>query len=489
MTNERTVVFTVNGVRLHSAYNPQAEAERFVSSLEAPFLPKAVIVTEPALSYIAEPLKKRFPGIPVCAIRYSESFKDVDSYFTQVFYGKEKSLAEELFSYFGEETLSASLFVSWQPSAKAFPKEDENVWEEIKKAVLKSRDVLATRTYFSKRWAKNAVRFCALIKTQAFPQKTDSPVIICASGPSLTPSLPLIKKNRNRAIVLALSSAVSPLKKEGIVPDMILSTDGGYWAKAHLRECHFAFREVPLALSAESACPSKLLLEHAVVPLSYGDGISESLIKESGIKALQAERNGTVSGTAACLALKLSTGPIFFCGLDLSPSSGKVHAEPNQNENRDSLRDMKLCTKETRLTPSHFASPSLDLYASWFRSRNFNGRIFRLSLGSKYKNSFPNIPDVDWNFFEKTCTAPVKPLAFSFTGSEKENTNRIKDLEQILDDHRADPVWQKDAFPALCILRERSISGEQKAQYESQINKESEKLNGELKALLAGGHP
>ena len=68
---------------------------------------------------------------------------------------------------------------------KIFESEMRVAWEEIKRAVIKTRNILNTRAYFAKRWIRNAVRFCLFSRYNAYVLKGQSPVIVCASGPSL----------------------------------------------------------------------------------------------------------------------------------------------------------------------------------------------------------------------------------------------------------------------------------------------------------------
>jgi len=51
------------------------------------------------------------------------------------------------------------------------------------------------------------------------------PVFIIANGPSLDESLPIIKKNKDHAILIACGSAVSSLHKLGIKPDICVATE------------------------------------------------------------------------------------------------------------------------------------------------------------------------------------------------------------------------------------------------------------------------
>ena len=76
---------SVNGKYLHSLYNPEKEAERFVSNLQCDYNPQYIVITEPVLSYSAPYLKKRFPSSKLCAIRYCDAFSETDSKWDFVF--------------------------------------------------------------------------------------------------------------------------------------------------------------------------------------------------------------------------------------------------------------------------------------------------------------------------------------------------------------------------------------------------------------------
>ena len=61
---------SLNGVPLHSNYNPEREAQQFVDSVDADFLPSCIFVTEPAHSYCVQPVKESFTGSKKSAVRY-----------------------------------------------------------------------------------------------------------------------------------------------------------------------------------------------------------------------------------------------------------------------------------------------------------------------------------------------------------------------------------------------------------------------------------
>ena len=120
-------------------------------------------------------------------------------------------LSNDLFYSLGEETLFSAAFFEWTPSRGVFTEETAEIWQAIKSAVLKARDVLGTRSHFAKRWFKNSFIFAANIAKTEQLSVGDSPVIIAASGRSLETSLPYLQAQRNKFFLIAVSSAYSAL--------------------------------------------------------------------------------------------------------------------------------------------------------------------------------------------------------------------------------------------------------------------------------------
>ncbi len=476
----------VNGIKLHSAYSPEKEAQRWVQSLECPFDPFFVLVTEPALSYCAEYLRERFPRAKLCCIRYDPYFNDFNNFWDKTFYcstDNQKSLSQDIFNYMGEEGISCCLFTSWKPSEKVFPQETDQAWKEIKAAVLKSRTILATMTYFAKRWTKNAIRFCLFSSKNAYIQKGQSPVLICASGPSLETSIPKIKEYRFMFFLIAVSSAVKPLLANEIIPDLIISTDGGYWAKQHLSFAMKNDYDIPVALPLEAACYGELF-NQTVIPLAYGDGCGEALLNECGYTKINAMRNGTVSGTAAKLALDITSGNVFFCGLDLASAKGFCHTQPNELECTNSIHDNRLGTQETRITPGSFYSPTLDTYCDWFKNTDFNGRLYRLSDNFAYSNKLGTTADVNWDFIKNSCTEKKPKPNLVFKEHKINLPERKIFLQRIIEKYMENPEWLKNIFPSEYIVLERSKGTENEREAKTKLTEKTLEFYQELIKFL-----
>ncbi|MDE5797598.1 MAG: DUF115 domain-containing protein [Treponemataceae bacterium] len=450
---------SLGGKFVHSAYNPSKEAEQFVAGLAAPFNPSAVVIIEPALSSCAPFLRKRFPQTALYAIRICAAFSAYDGAWDAVF-ATDDTLGSRLFERLGEETICSALFIAWPPSERLFPDEAKVAWQAIKTAVLKSRDVLATRSFFAKRWIKNAVRFCACVQHPALLHKGTADILIAASGPSLRTSLPHIAAFRARFFVIALSSALLPLLHKGITPDLVLSTDGGFWAKKHLAYCGDGFPRVPFALAAEGAAPAALLETQTVVPLWYDDSIAAPLLRACDIPAMRAARNGTVSGTALELALALTSGNVYLCGLDLATAQGFQHTQPNALERHHAAHDDRLHTKHTRLAASATAAQgSLTVYRDWFVSVSgrWENRVFRLSDSYSFSHRLGEIRDVNWSVFsasnaKKNQRFPsIEPIRLAST--ERKNV-----LAELLPELFATDRYDRELYPIETLMQQRAAT-------------------------------
>ncbi len=476
---------TCAGLPLHSAYNPEREAERFVSAQEYTFLPQNIIVTGPALSYTADILRQKFPQAALIAVRYSTDFSASDSKWDSVlYYTSQADLENRLYTMLGEEGLAETQFLSWQPGAAAFPKENTGAWNAIKQAVVKSRAVLATRTYFARRWYKNCCTFVTELTSCMTITGGSAPVIVAASGPSLGTCLEQLRQYRHTYFLLAVSSALEPLLNAGIRPDACISTDGGYYAKAHLDILTKHNPGVPLLLAAEAACRPQLLRTCAVVPLTYRSFPEAQILNSCGIPSLPAERNGTVSGTAVELALRLTTGPVYCCGLDLAPAKGYQHLQPNALERSNRLTDSRLRPLCTRLSAAGLPSESLNIYRDWFstRSAGFYSRVFRLSGPYTYANTLGTMRELTWNDITLPggITMPHLTSAAPLPAREK----RRQALKECLQRLSESEEWIKNVCPADYITWQRALKQADRARLQEAAEEKSRAVAAELLSYI-----
>ena len=464
---------------LHSNYAPIKEAERFVNNLQLSYIPSLIVITEPALSYVAVFLKKRFPETRLGVIRYSESFNNYNSNFDFIFnFYEHPDFETFLESQLNEEDLLKCFFLPWGPSSQAFSKIDKLVWQSIKAAMERAKTLLITRQYFEKKWFINScnfVRYCKKIIT--IKNSIDKDVLIISSGPSLNAFIDTIKKNQKRFFIICLSSAISVCLKNHIIPDLCMSTDGGYWASEHLKTLYK--HNIPLALPAEGYCKKKLLSKITILPLDYGDGFSHALLNTANINTIKAVRNGTVSGTALLFAITNFTKNIFLSGMDMSSQKGFQHAQPNQLELNSSLLDNRIKNKATRLFKSELTNVSLDIYRQWFINnpiKTGNRHVYRLIEKNDSKNSLGWIKDIEVNDFQKKISF-IPESEKSLLNSQTYTFNSSQSVNEVLNND----VWKKQLFPLDYVQLSHS---NQKEPINIKIENEWKKLKEKAETIL-----
>ncbi len=463
-----------DGHFLHSNYAPVKETQRFVENLSLPFIPSSIIITEPALSYTADFLRQKFPGIKIGAIRYTKAFEAFNSHFDFILnYFEHTDFEAYLESCLTEEELLTCSFISWPASSQIFINEDKETWNVIKAAMLRSKTLLITRQYFEKKWFLNSCHFLKNIRnTISLENPVEKDTLIISSGPSLIPFIEFIKNNQSKFFIICLSSAISVCIKNNIIPDLVMTTDGGYWAGQHLKALYK--NDIPLAMPSEAYCPKVLLSKLKIFPLDYGDGISSSLLKESKLKSFKAVRNGTVSGTALLFAASFCTGDIYLAGLDLACRKGFQHSQPNQLEYNSSLMDNRLKTKASRLTRSELTNGSLDIYRDWFINNPLklkDRKVLRLMQKEDAINNLGWISDINLENFKKEISCKTEGQKVIF---QKTNTlTDIKAAVKLLADDLKAEQWKKQLFPLDYVQLAHSPSN---GVIKDKINKEWAKL-------------
>ena len=144
----------IKQVKLHSSYNPQKEAERFSDTIQGN--PKIIVITEPGESYLASALHKKFPKAKLIAMRYTDNyFLESDKFWDKVWRPASGNPSFFLVNNIPDEFLSSTLFLPWKPAENVWPDSATWVWKEISAAVKIIQSLIATRSFFGKRWLKN----------------------------------------------------------------------------------------------------------------------------------------------------------------------------------------------------------------------------------------------------------------------------------------------------------------------------------------------
>lgn len=357
---------------LHSRYQPQQEADRFIHALHLSNDADCYILIEPGQGYLISALRKAFPDKKIIALHADICFREFESLNEVIprwYPGSETGVQEFLEKEIAET--DKVKIIEWRPSLNAYGERYLLLLRQCTDFIKQNEAVKRTTAAFGLRWVKNFFRNLMILEKTLLYKTMDVPVVITGAGPGLELDLPLLSAARENIFLLSASSSVQALAAGGIVPDMVIGTDGGGWALAHLYACSRRHGACALSLSLSAAMPSQCaaLPVLPVIDGSYWQGIA---INAAGIPSLAIPQRGTVTASALELALHLSTNKIFLSGMDLSIRGIVSHARPYG-------LDYQISGSASRLRPAYGqyfvrsgeikAGGSYAVYAAWFKRR------------------------------------------------------------------------------------------------------------------------
>lgn len=152
---------------------------------------------------------------------------------------------------------------------------------------------------------------------------SNKPVFICGAGPSLDTSIEFLKKHRDNITIFSGGSALPPLHKAGIVPDLhfeIERTEALYdWVSALGDEEYF--KQVSL-VTMNTVSPKVIgLFGAAYLYLKPNDGGTDLVRQTFGKKTdnvmMLYASNPTVTNAATAFAARTGFKELYFVGMDL----------------------------------------------------------------------------------------------------------------------------------------------------------------------------
>ena len=378
--------------RFHSTHDPAGEASRFLAEMQGNRHPSCILILGGAEDWLSEAARNRFPSSRILSIQYDPSLR-----------GRGRSGAD-LHWYPGDGDLTAFLadglsghtdggvaVLPWKPSAAAFPELADRILRAVRSALEETSSNAATIRYWSLRWVKNALRNFVESDHYLLPSRASGAVVIAAAGPSLETSLENLQPFRNHVRLWALSSAWGACIRDGWEPELLLTTDAGFWSDRHfdafLRTS--SAPRTPLAALLTARIPARAFQSCALILLSQGQPLENDLAAAARLDFQMTKPRGTAASDAISLALECTTGPLILAGLDMASMDLRSHCRPygfdaelRRKERRLKPHHAQQWDRETAAFPVRFGAwrraRSFDLYADGIASNAF-GRIFRLS--------------------------------------------------------------------------------------------------------------
>ena len=331
-----------NGLPLHSAYNPLAEAERTAATIKDS--DKEILVFAGiglgylpiAAARIPGAERKTFAILEPSAPRFFAALASLDF--------KDLFKIPKLFFAIGADVEQAAALVQcaggfekaqvfWQKSQTVHAQEwFDAFFKRCQQHKEKAQVNANTLEKFGRLWLKNGARNLPLMQKlpgvssffgeACFDKDKALPCVLLAAGPTLQDVLPHLREIQERAVTVAVDTALRACLKAGVQPDFIFLTDPQYWAWRHLA----GLSSPQSVLVAESAAyPSafrfgckKIVLMSSLFPLG------EYFERRLGAKGKLAS-GGSVATSAWDFARAIGAKEIYAAGLDLGYPNKQTH--------------------------------------------------------------------------------------------------------------------------------------------------------------------
>jgi hypothetical protein len=329
------VAFTPDGrnVHLHSRYDPNAEAAKFVAGLDFGDA-HCVIVSGFGLGYHVDAIRGQLaddavlvviePSLPMLkAALMSRDLTALLKHRRLVFLtSADTTTMHRRLERHAPIMLLGSKFVSHPASQQVSPDAYTAIRGAVTDFISYSRMTLVTLVAISRATNQN---IAANLPTYVATPTIDNllgrfkgvPAIVISAGPSLAKNMDQLADARGRAVLVAVQTVFKPLLDRGIVPDFVTSLD---YNEVSMRffEGIDDFHDVQLI--AEPKAHARVidryggpisLLDNTFARLCLGDALGG----RAGLKA-----GATVAHLAFYLACELGCDPVIFVGQDLAYS-------------------------------------------------------------------------------------------------------------------------------------------------------------------------
>lgn len=221
----------------------------------------------------------------------------------------------------------------------------EQLLKKCENIARNQRVAYNTAVNFSKITTTNALRnarhLCNGYKTtQLFRTIPDDiPGIVVAAGPSLNKNIKELKKAKGRAFIIAVDTALKPLLREGIIPDMFFIVDAEKPMSLVEQE---GVAQIPMATTL-NATP-EILDYHQGMKFFFheGYGFAEKILRRSGLLWGDVCTGGSVATDAFSLLYKIGLKTIILVGQDLALTGNRTHADGTFEEKMPEI-DTKNC--------------------------------------------------------------------------------------------------------------------------------------------------
>ncbi len=400
---------------IHSKYNPEKEAKRFVSNIDFEGI-DAISILGCGLGYHILEIYKKIKGKNIKffiiesnnAIFYNTlKYQDLSSLFEDdncYFIVEDNKSEIDVFEYVAlslEDTFFKELIIlEWKPLLRVY----KSYYKKVKNQLLELAEHLYTNqntlVHFAKEWNENILMNMEdILVDPGFNFFVNLykgiPIVIVAAGPSLDKNIDLLTKIKNKAVIITVSNALRSLLEKSIIPDFVVVSDSSKVLEKHI--------------------PNSKRKELVNVVLAYDPIVYPQIISDwPGPKIVSSPAKtdvllnwieqftdykgriffgGSVAHAAFSLAYYFGGDPIIFVGQDLALSDGYTHVTGSYA--RQTIEDNKIEMTEKKMNNKYLEIE--DIYGDTVLTREDYYRYLKWLNRTidKIKKVKPNLKIID----------------------------------------------------------------------------------------------
>lgn len=191
------------------------------------------------------------------------------------------------------------------------------------------------------------------------------PGILVSAGPSLNKNIMELKKAKNRAFIIAVDTAIKPLLKAGIEPDIMIMVDGV--KPKELFEIEGA-ESIPLIMSISSSSEVANYHKGKKFFFAEGEAYIDQIFSCVGQNFYGLETGGSVATNAMSLLVNLGYSTIILVGQDLALTGNKTHADGTFKDKMDIIDTSRAIMVDGYYGDKVPTRQDFRLYLEWFNS-------------------------------------------------------------------------------------------------------------------------
>ena len=339
------------------------------------------------------------------------------------------------------------------PSLTKEEKDNANIfYSEILNTMEKEISNIFTNMYFENIWTKNVIFNSEYIKKSAdilvFKNAfKDLKALLICPGPTLKHSIEIIKKDRENFLIICVDTSYSVLCKHGIIPDFVVTVDGGFFNSLDFVYENSNFPYLVMDMACNKIIPRNINADIIRFTSSENLGIIKYIQGFTELSCLTT--SSTVATAMIDFANYIGLDEVLLIGFDNSYPFYERHIKHALSYEYMVNKTNKLKTYESyyfnaiknntnidNYPPTEFVFESQMEYFNQFRDRYSNMKIKRITKEAV------KIDSIEEGSIENFSVVNIREKALNIANSiyKKDNDADIKkayiELKNILEEFR-----------------------------------------------------